>query len=396
METLSITTYNDVFWLNLFLSTFIFSILSIFILLTVKDGLARAVIIFGFLCYIFPIPILTNWIPAYHRYHAISITALFFLVTIIWYHVFSLFLMKIKPKFLVKRVSGGGLLYPFVEYTHLINVIFYSFSLFFILYFFVYGGSGFFAWLDGASNVRFIIYENPTAILLLYVLFSRVILPITFVWSSDKYFLFTFFIGAFVSIQSIERQAVFMLMLSMAVRYLFVGRKFKDLILFVIACLFVVLVSSIQGNYDTVAVFDVFQNFFKLVLNRIVLDPASMLVGVIEYTDGSYSLFKNNKIIGLLFGGYDSSYSAIGIIADGYYFMSGYIGVIIAAIWFSFLIVFCRYILLFSRPGKLKISLFLLLFTALISFYYSNIFSLVPLFMIFLAFTFVRVGLHLK
>ena len=117
-----------------------------------------------------------------------------------------------------------------------------------------------------------------------------------------------------------------------------------------------------------------------------IVDPGYMLAHIIYIYGPQYLMGQTNRLIILFGGDYVVGFSAIGLLADGY-INFGFWGILITSIWFSFLLLISEVLLEIRSNLILKF----LLYVAMVSFFFSNIFSAIPLILIFISIIYVLI-----
>ena len=193
-----------------------------------------------------------------------------------------------------------------------------------------------------------------------------------------------------IALQSLERQSTLIIMAATFGRFIFQRSLINSIISFL--SIYVVMTTVyIQGNYifNSMNIYQTLSDYFLLVSNRVVLDPSQMLHRVYVTTEGLNFYLLNNRIINIISFNLFSEqselvrgYTAIGNIIDGYKIFSNHFGVIIAGLWFAILLNICSSLIRSVVYEKTKVIVKVILFLSIISFYYSNIFSLTPIIII--------------
>ena len=162
----------------------------------------------------------------------------------------------------------------------------------------------------------------------------------------------------------------------------FQNRNFLDLIFLLITSFILGFIQYIKGRLIEADDFEILLALFafvSMVFMRVIIDPPYMLAHIIEVYGPLYLLGETNRLIFLFGGEYVVGFSAIGLLADGYINL-GIWGIIVTSIWFSFLLILSE-VLLITKPNLI---LKFLIYVAMVSFFYSNIFSsAIPLILLF-------------
>ena len=400
MEVNQIIFFNLAIYLNILLSFFILFFALAITFIFIKDNFVRSVLSFGYICYLLPIFIIKDWqIDYYDHFFYLKIVSIFFIFVIIFYLI-------LNSLFIKKNISNNYLKNIFIkENKNLLNLkkyiffFFYLFTIFLLFYFFILKNS-FFLIDDFLSieNLRFLIYDSSILVQLVYVLYLRFLSVIVILIAPNKRILFLFLIIELIAIQSLERQSVLIIMAAVFFRFI-LKKSFKNLFLFISSIFFVMLVVYFQRSTSitTLDLDEILQNFILLLVNRVILDPAQMLHLVYIKSQGLNFYLTNNRLIYLILSYFSEfqpiGYTAIGIIADGYKIFSNYLGVIFASFWFALIIRISLNIIKSCYNTVLKNIFTIILFFSVISFYYSNFLSIVPLTMIFILFVLKKIFL---
>jgi hypothetical protein len=403
MEAFQIIVYNNDFIINFIFSLFLFSFFLLFIFIIIKETLARLVLSFGYLCYAFPLLIIKPWQNEEYDLAKYSICiVVFFLTVIFFYFIFNSFLKLFSNRKNLKKKSSKFFLKVkktnIEAYRKYIIYVFLFTSIFIIIYFNTIGKSGFNFWImEGQGTIaRMEIYKNPAIFQYLFVIYSRILVLLSILIVKKKHLLLILLIASLASINSLERQAIFIIMAGTIFRF-FLDRSlitFLTVLLSLALVLFnfIIRESIVIFSSDTSSIiFESIIGLISVIVNRIVYDPMIMLHSVIQRAEGQSFYLLNNSIINFIFSNlfndisYDElkKWTAIGIIPDGYKIFSNQIGVFLTGIWFAFLLSFCCYLLKKISNRQIKNIIIILLFSSLVSFYYSNILSITPLSIIF-------------
>ena len=402
MQASQVIIYNENFFVNFVFSLFLFSTCLLFTFVIIKETLARLVLSFGYLCYAFPLLIIKPWQNEEYDLAKYSTCILvFFLTVILFYFILNSFLklfsnrkkLKKSSKFFLKvKITNSEIYRKYIIYA------FWFTSIFIITYFNTIGKSGFNFWImEGQGTIaRMEIYKNPAIFQYFFVIYSRILVLLSILIVKKKHLLLILLIAALASINSLERQAIFIIMAGTIFRF-FLDRSlitFLTVLLSLALVLFnlVIRESVVIFSSDTSSIiFESIIGLISVIVNRIVYDPMIMLHSVIQRAEGQSFYLLNNSIINFIFSNlfndisYDElkKWTAIGIIPDGYKIFSNQIGVFLTGIWFAFLLSFCCYLLKKITNRQIKNIIIILLFSSLVSFYYSNILSIAPLSIIF-------------
>jgi hypothetical protein len=403
MEVSQIIFFDSKIYENILLGIIFFILAIVITFFLIKNNFVRIVLFYGYSCYLLPIYIIKNWqIDHYDHLKYLEFVTVFF-VTVIFFYLLSNTIFKKNNKIklfnkiiLVEKKKSLRL------FQKIIFQLFYPLTFFLLLYFLILKKSPFLIWLISGSSdlLRYEIYNSNYIIQLIYVMYCRFFSVFVILLTPPpfkKIFPIFLFIEL-IAIQSLERQSVFIVMAAVFVRFLF-QKSLTNFVIFILSVYFVVGISFIQGNYifSIENINEVLNSFVLLVINRLLLDPAQMLHLVYLKAEGLNFYLMNNTLVNMLFSNFFTEkspalgYTAIGNIIDGYKIFSNNFGIIIASLWFAMLLKISVNLIQSISEIKVKNTLSVVLFFSMISFYYSNIFSIVPNFIIFAIFLFKKV-----
>lgn len=388
MEFLGNISYGLIFWERLALGIILALPNAILLRIFIQNSLIRT-ILFVYICLFFlPFFVISLWVKNFYSIEVLFYVELFFISSIIFYLTFN-YIISITP---IKTIAYK---YKYsYSYSNrqerLRRSILYFFiltSIYFLAYFFIFNPdhSGLITYFSEENTEkipRFSIYESSNLFQFIYALFGRVLVPISVIVSkSKKTVFFVSLLSLTVLLHSVERQTIFILLFSFLAWIILNKRRvgLAEIILFLTLSSALFFVFIMQGNIDYEGVLNLILFGSQVVFQRVVVDPLYMVHHILYfYNDLPYTFGATSPLIGLIFGGYIAGYSAVGIIADGI-LAFGTFGVFLSAIWYGFLL---SIISLFSNTksssltGKFNT---VLLFIAGVSFFYSNLFSLIPL-----------------
>jgi len=378
--------FNLDIFLNIVFGFIIFLIAVFFTLILIRNNFVRLVLVYGYSCYLFPIFVIKEWQIDYHNtFKYFEIVIIFFISVIFFYHLINS--MKKKTSISLSYNKNN-----FKIFEKFIFIIFYILTAIFFIHFIILSNSPLLAWYNGidAGIARYEIYKSPKIIQLLYVIYCRLLSVIIILIAPKKKILFLFLIIELIALQSLERQSTLIIMAATFGRFIFQRSLINSIISFL--SIYVVMTTVyIQGNYifNSMNIYQTLSDYFLLVSNRVVLDPSQMLHRVYVTTEGLNFYLLNNRIINIISFNLFSEqselvrgYTAIGNIIDGYKIFSNHFGVIIAGLWFAILLNICSSLIRSVVYEKTKVIVKVILFLSIISFYYSNIFSLTPIIII--------------
>ena len=383
MEFSGFIEYDSLFLFNL-LSGFIISLpLWIWASIMTRSVLVKIVLMYGIAVYIFPFFIIKSWARYDISFDFLAIPYLFIFLYIASYS----FLSKIGRK---RRVCASVVnKYNFdVQYLRNIGFIILIFWIFYFIIFDKY--SAFFLYIQDIysdKSVRFVFYEAPPYIQLLYALTGRFIIP-CFIMYQLSYggnfgLLSTLVLSLFVLVQSGERQNLFILFATLIFSAFLIrnGRKRRILIFLMMFAMVIIsmgIVFKMQGNVSHAAEVGLLV-IIKILFQRVILDPYIMFGEVYNIFDGIYLLGGTNKIFSFL-NTDKIGWTAIGVIADAW-INFGIVGILLCPVMYSILLIYSVRMLHNIRHYKFMHSIVMLLYLiSFISIYYSNLFSLVPIF----------------
>ena len=155
-------------------------------------------------------------------------------------------------------------------------IVFLIYSVLLLLYFFINpGNSGFLNYLSGTynstgfdeDNIRFSFYNSSPFIQLLYVLYGRIIAPLTLlIFRDSKVRFIVFLISVSVLVQSIERQNIFIILFITIVIF-YLKPRLSNFLLILLAMLILGYVQYIKGGLigdDDIEILKVFFAFLLL------------------------------------------------------------------------------------------------------------------------------------
>lgn len=350
-----------------------------------KRSLAGWLFLFFVVVHIFPLSFLYNGVEGFNSLEYSIMALIFFVFALVCFfllcRVFGFSGIYRSVRFLKYSREGCGRLQMWrglwlKNYGPLLYILLGA-SLGSWLFFF--GHSGFLDFLNGVEEPRFSFYQNPEIVQLGFVLFSRLLTVVSILAAPAKLIFPVVVVASFVGVQSVERQAVFVIFFAILVRCVVRKFGFMNLCLLLFSIYVVMAVSVMQGNF--VIEFDNFMDliyhFGLLVFNRVVLDPGIMWNLVFVEFGSLETYFLHNRVIGLVFDS-DWNLSSVGILADGYLAIGLFGGAAFAGLWFG-VMVFLASCSAWGLPPVLGTSVKALGFVACASFFYSNVFSVVPL-----------------
>ena len=388
MEFLGNISYGLIFWERLALGIILALPNAILLRIFIQNSLIRT-ILFVYICLFFlPFFVISLWVKNFYSIEVLFYVELFFISSIFFYLTFN-YILSITPVKTIAYKYKNSYSYSNRQ-ERLRRSILYFFiltSIYFLAYFFIFnpdhsGLITYFSEENAEKMPRFSIYESSNLFQFIYALFGRVLVPISVIVSkSKKTVFFVSLLSLAVLLHSVERQTIFILLFSFLAWIILNKRRvgLAEIILFLTLSSALFFVFIMQGNFDYEGVLNLILFGSQVVFQRVVVDPLYMVHHILYfYNDLPYTFGATSPLIGLIFGGYIAGYSAVGIIADGI-LAFGTFGVFLSAIWYGFLL---SIISLFSSTrsssltGKFNT---VLLFIAGVSFFYSNLFSLIPL-----------------
>ena len=389
MEFIGTKYYDIDFWIGLFYGLLV-CIPHLFIIFElVRNYLIKAVLSTFSLLFVGPMFVLANWADGYNILYTFIYVEIFFFSSLLGYFIF-LYYFAVLPVRARKSVIFSNSF--FSEYQERLSKailrIFLFVAALFLFYFFYLSPehSGFLAFLnETSSEPRFTFYSSSEFIQLSYAIFGRILVPLAIICAMSKRMLLVVVLVAIsVLLHSVERQTVIILMFAY-VASLFINRSkitFLDLIIFSIILSSVFSVFIMQGNLAMEQISQIASLGSEIIYQRIFVDPLYMTHHILYYySDLPFTYGNTNRLIGMVTGEYILGFSAIGIIADGYLSI-GLIGVLLSAFWWSFVLALSAKISVNNTRSLVNKFQTILLFIACVSFFYSNLFSIVPLFVI--------------
>lgn len=347
--------------------------------------LAKIVLTYGGMVYVAPFFIVQDWAN-----HPVGIDHL--IVTYIFmleYFVINKLLSQKVAKYEIinsRIISVGQKSSNYVSIFTLIALIFWT------IYFIVNPSYSalflYFTNIESSDSVRFAFYQTPGFMQLFYAITGRILIPLGLMFSalSGKFrnFILIFMLSIFVLLQSGERQNILLMIFCM----LFLAfvpsgmKKINIFLLLTIVPILLFLVFSMQGNIA--AEEENYFMVFHVLFSRVIIDPFYMFSYIFETYKGDLMYGGTNKIFYFL-GTDNFGWTAIGIIPDAW-INFGYLGIFLAPAMYAILLMVAAY---FVRMARRNFGIFLicnlLYCIAFISLYYSNLFSLVPMFVYMVA-----------
>jgi hypothetical protein len=385
MNFLGNIQYNFDFIINLVLGLAVLAPYFFIVTRFTYSILAKSVLLYGGFVYILPAYIVQGW--AFHRvgFDHLIVSYIFMLEFFILFKIFTLKLKKSDANdYVFKSFNQRNLNVIFII-TLIILIIW-------IIYFLVNPHySALYLYLSdtsSADSIRFVFYETPYYIQLIYAFTGRVVIPLGIIIiglsKKNNKLSIIFLLSVFVLLHSGERQNI--LIMSFCMLLLFVlAPKISILYKFTFSALILMIlffVFSMQGNIEKGS--EDYFLIFQILFNRIIVDPFYMFSYIFETYDENLMYGGTNKIFGFL-GTDTTGWTAIGILPDAW-INYGFIGIFTAPLLYSILLSRAVY---FSSIVKMNRGMFficnLLFFISFISLYYSNLFSLIPMFVYVLA-----------
>jgi hypothetical protein len=389
MEFSGVIEYNSIFILNFFYGVTL-SVIHLFVSnLFIRQKVVRYIVSTYIVLFFFPMFILDEWVVDFLFLEVFIYVELFFWGTLLFYNfLFYVFKVNIYKKELAVRTLKITGVNPTFKKNSIINFLFYIFSAGFVFYFLEnLGFSGVYQYIYLQEvHPRFAWYESPTSAQFLFAIYGRILAPMAIILQKNNLsFIVVVLLSVLVLMNSVERQTMIIIIFSLLVRLFFIELNFKqkvvNLAMIVFLTMILIYIFIMQGNIESHISSQTFFYSTSVIFNRIIVDPLYMLHHIItNYSDIPYTYATTSRSIGYIFGVYTSGFSAIGILADGYLSL-GFFGVLLTSFWYSMILAFCSLYLnkMHCVPNIYKTIAIMLMSIMAISFFYSNIFSAIPL-----------------
>jgi hypothetical protein len=399
MEFTGVIEYNLTFVLNFFygvlLSVIHLSISNLFI----RQRVVKYVLTVYVVLFFSPIFVLNKWVANFQLLEVFAYVELFFIGVLLFYNsLLYIFRVKYYRKKPIVQFLNTVRSKPNSKGIFRVNNLFYISSAGFVFYFLQnleFSGVYQYIYLQEV-HPRFAWYESPVSAQLLFAIYGRILVPMAIIFQKKNLsFVVVVLLSTLILVNSVERQTMIIMLFVLLIRIFFVELNFKQkvvnltMIVFLILILFYIFI--MQGNIEVLNSYQIFLESLSVIYYRIIVDPLYMLNHIIiHYSEIPYTYGATNRIIGYIFGVYIEGFSAIGILADGYLSL-GYFGGLLASFWYSMILVFFSLCLnkMHCAPNIYKVFANILILISAISFFYSNIFSVIPL-VIILVFVFYR------
>tara|TARA_A100001015_G_scaffold321665_1_gene453842 strand:- start:957 stop:2093 length:1137 start_codon:yes stop_codon:yes gene_type:complete len=348
----------------------------------VKHILARLVLLFGVLVYVFPYFIVKEWgnynVELYH----LLVPYFFFMSSTLLLWILNPFLESSRVNlYLSSKTSGtiGMSRLPIVG----VIVLFVFWGGYFLVFpdhsaFYTY-------WSDptASESPRFAFYESNAVVQLLYALTGRILIPLLLVIlvlrTNQLTVVISLVLFAYILLHSGERQNL--ILLSMAFLVVAMYKHGLDLKKYALAAIIPIsgLVQAflLQGNYSDQSV-SLYVASIRILFNRVIVDPFFMHSYLNASYDGPLLYGATNRVVGYLLGSYELGWSAIGLLPD-LFVNFGDVGYFLGVPYFCFLVFMACKILNFASTQIFYVTALVLFLVALVSLYYANIFSIVPI-----------------
>jgi len=399
MEFSGVVEYNWIFVFN-FLYGLLLSVMHLFIVnFFIRQRIVKYIVATYIGLFFSPIFVLNEWLADFQFLEVLAYVEIFFMAMILFYGFF-LYVFKARPYQSGITVQTTKIIkgrFSLIKYFRL-NTFFYIASVGFVFYFLQnLGFSGVYQYIYLQEiHPRFAWYESPESMQFLFAIYGRILAPVAIIYQKKNLsFVVVALLSALILVNSVERQTMIIILFALFVRLFFVELKFNQKIvnisMIMLTMLILFYIFIMQGNIESHTADQILFDSLSVMYNRIIVDPLYMLNHIIvNYNDMPYTYAATNRSIGYIFDVYIPGFSAIGILADGYLAL-GVFGVFLASFWYSMILAFCVLYLKKMKyvPNSYKIVAEMLILIAMISFFYSNIFSAIPVAVI-LVFIFYR------